>query len=94
MSEDTEDWGCAVPGCTRTPKVRGMCRAHYMKRWRDGDLPFKTLEETLVRVRVALPRGYDKALRKLARVSGKKYSVMMREAVRAYLVTVSSLAKG
>ncbi len=76
---------CAVGGCLRAPAVRGLCRTHYMAKWRNGDLPVKPLEETMVRRRIGFSRADDKLLRRMAKATGRRYTALVRSAVREYL---------
>lgn len=56
-----------------------------MTKWRNGDLPVVPLGETMVRRRIGFSRTDDKSLRRMAKASGRRYTALVREAVREYL---------
>lgn len=84
---------CAAPDCRKTALARGLCTTHYNKARRDGSLPAtRRPKEHLVRLKTCVSTEIDSELMKLARISGKTCSEIIRDAITKYLASPDATA--
>lgn len=77
---------CAVSDCRDQVLARGLCIRHYHQARRTNTLPKRESNNPpLVPYRVWLSESADRELRRIARVSGRSCSALIRDALDKYL---------
>lgn len=81
--------GCAIPGCTRDLRSRGLCDRHYQEAYRNQTLPPLRREMGVrkVEVKTHVPAELEAAVRFLSRKTGRTRSDILRMALEQFVKT-------